>query len=249
MGAAYSVAWSPDGSKFALGGATGAICWDIEAGWEGIYLGGYDGTVGQITWSPDSTKIAGACDGPADEDGNDGESSIKVWDSVTGDELLIIDGLEGTVVSVAWSPDGTKLASGGFDNAVSIWDSSNGQKLEFCGKHSKWVESVVWSPDGTKLASCGPDETIRLWEVSTGKEILALQLEAFYVAWSPTGDKLASCSSYDHTAKVWDASNGKELHTLQGHEDGVKWVAWRKCGTKLASCSDDETVKIWSIPR
>lgn len=187
--------------------------------------------------NPDGTKYVIAC-----------EDSMKVLDASCGDELYEIQ-WQGRSTGILWSPDGQKALVASEAGKVGVWNAEDGRALYTLSAHEGPIRYLDWSPDGTKLASCGPDETIRLWEVSTGKEILTLQLEAFYVAWSPTGDKLASCSSYDHTAKVWDASNGKELHTLQGHEDGVKWVAWRKCGTKLASCSDDETVKIWSIPR
>jgi len=243
MEMAYFVDWSPDGKKFSLGGNMGVACWDIEAGWKGSYLGGYDGYVGEITWSPDSTKIAGACD-----DGEEGEKSIKIWDSTTGDELLVIDFMERSVVSVDWSPDGTMLASGGFDNTVSIWDASTGEKkLGFLG-HSKWVDKVAWNFDCTKVASCGPDKSIRLWEISSGKEILTIKWKAECVAWSPDGSKLASCSRDDQKVKIWDALSGEILYTLKGHQDGVSCISWRSCGEKIASCSSDETVKIWSVP-
>ncbi|MGE4168377.1 MAG: hypothetical protein AB7E68_02420, partial [Candidatus Babeliales bacterium] len=161
--------------------------------------------------------------------------------------LQTLTGHTDSVFSVAWSPDGTKLASGSWDKTIKIWNAQTGTELQTLTGHTGFVHSVAWSPDGTKLASGSYDKTIKIWDAQTGTELQTLTGHTTYiqsVAWSPDGTKLAS-GSYDKTIKIWDAQTGTELQTLTGHTDWVISVAWSPDGTKLASAADDNTIKIW----
>ncbi|MDE2827370.1 MAG: hypothetical protein OXL40_08695 [Bacteroidota bacterium] len=73
-----------------------------------------------------------------------------------------------SVNSVVFSPDGTQLVSGSYDDTIRLWDVATGQEVRRFEGHRDWVNSVVFSPDGAQLASGSDDDTIRLWDVATG---------------------------------------------------------------------------------
>ena len=163
------------------------------------------------------------------------------------DELTTLVGHTNSVTSVAFSPDGQRLASGSHDRTVKIWDSATGKELSTLKGHANWVTSVAFSPDGQRLVSGSVDRTMKIWDSATGKELFALKGHAGFVhdvAFSPDGQRLAS-ASYDQTVKIWDSATGKELFALKGHAGPVESVAFSPDGQRLASGSDDKTVKIW----
>jgi DNA-binding beta-propeller fold protein YncE len=171
---------------------------------------------------------------------------VKIWDSATGRELFALKGHAGPVWSVAFSPDGQRLASGSSDQTVKIWDSATGKEL-FALKGTGEASSVAFSPDSQRLASGSFDQTVKIWDSASGKELFALKGHAgavYGVAFSPDGHRLAS-ASWDQTVKIWDTATGKELFSLKGHAGWALGVAFSPDGQRLASASADQTVRIW----
>lgn len=78
---------------------------------------------------------------------------VKVWDAATGKERLTLSGDSGTVLSVAWSPDGRRLATGNNDGTAKVWDAAAGKELLTLNGHSNTVWSVTLSPDAKRLAT------------------------------------------------------------------------------------------------
>src|SRR5262249_41140610 len=152
-------------------------------------------------------------------------------------DLLTLRGLRSGIFTVAFSPDGTRLAAAGGDAMVWLWDLRTGEKIRTFAGHGDVIRGVAFSPDGARLASAGADHTVMVWEAATGQRLHTLRGhtgEVWGVAFSPDGSRLAS-SSLDKTVRVWDASTGQRLHTLAGEAEFFQGVAFSPDGRQVAA--------------
>ncbi len=196
--------------------------------------GGYGLAVGS-----DGSRFA-----TGDSDAADGTATL--WDTETGEELLVLDG-PGEPPVVTFSPDDRVVATGHADGTVRLWDADTGEELETLRGHEGPVTQPAFSPDGSWLAAGGWDTTVRVWDVARGTVEMTLtgHREATVgLAFSPDGSRLATASE-DGTARIWDLTTGETTAELTGHEFPLTDVAFSPDGARVATTSSDATARIW----
>src|SRR5579885_3638991 len=155
----------------------------------------------------------------------------------------------GSILSVAFSPNGELLAAGVANGEIRLWQAESGTPWRTFQGHKDWLRSVAFSPDGSIIVSGGEDYTVRLWDVNSGQCLKTLREHTGWVrsiVFRPDGKVLAS-GSEDYTLRLWDVSSGECLKMLQGYTDWVRCVAFNPKGTLLASSSEDQTIHLWDI--
>ena len=193
------------------------------------------GTIHQITYSPDSTKMAVA-------------TSIGIWiyDTETGDELNLLSGHTEAVDSVAFHPDGDMLASGSRDDTVRLWDVETGIEIRSLTAHKGSVYTVAFSHDGTTLASGSYDRTVRLWDTDTGTEIHTLTGHTRSIediAFNHDSTMLASTAVFENI-RLWDVATGTERRTFADHSPSDN--TFLNLDTKIqATANIDYSIRLW----
>lgn len=206
-----SVAFSPDGMLLASGSNDRTVkLWTVATGEliRTLAPKGDSGRVSRVAFNPNWDIVAGPMQIAASgsEDG-----TAKLWDvpSLRYRTFACRDkGTDYTVPawSVAFSPDGSLLATACEDNTVRIWSVGTGKGLLTLRGHTDPVRCVSFHPGGRLLASSSDDNTIRLWDVATGRQLYLLEGHADWVcsiAFSLDGSLLAS-ASHDGTVKLWE---------------------------------------------
>jgi WD40 repeat protein/serine/threonine protein kinase len=168
----------------------------------------------------------------------------------------ILDLANVTITNVAFSPDGTHLASTGTDRALRIWDTRTGtQILKIDHQPEGIFLRLAFSPDGKRIATVAETETVvRVWNATTGlpeQTIWGHTDGILGVVFSPDGNTIASAGG-DKTIRLWNTRTGKNVRTIRGHIDMVTSVAFSPDGERLASASGDLAnpqkpgeVKVW----
>jgi WD40 repeat protein/serine/threonine protein kinase len=264
-GEVHSVTFAPDGTRLAGGSEDTVKVWEARTGKELVTFKGHLGWVTSLAFSSDGRRLASrsvtCLDTPRGLAAMDGDTPVKVRDAHTGKELLTLKGSAGDVPSLAFSPDGTRLAAGSGDGLerhpdgsfspqprkVKVWDVRTGQELITLKGHTSDVHSVAFSPEGSRLATGSDDSTVRVWGTRTGQERFTLSGHVgpvTCVAFRPDGILLAS-GSRDQTVKLWDTRRFQEPLCLTEVTGLVRDMAFSPDSARLASYSWDNRIKLW----
>jgi WD40 repeat protein len=256
------VAWSQDSAKLAVvvGRGAPASVKVIELATDEVLWTGFTYVI-SLAWSPDGTRLALGL-GRFMGDGT--ATTVAVVDGVTGQgQPGFLTGSTrptGPVHSLAWSPDGKRLASGNgefiasnitdvSDFTARIWDVASGQPVRMFRSFADSVKVVVWSPDGKMLVTGTADAALQIWDIESGQVTKAMKTRAGVagVAWLPNGKYLiVGCS--DGALQLWNATSGNLLQSASdeaGAPPQIWSVAWSPDGAQVALGGQDGTVRIW----
>jgi WD40 repeat protein/serine/threonine protein kinase len=239
-----SVAFSPDGRLIAAGYGRYSSTepgrlkiWEAAGGKEVHAITSPPGGVNSVAFSPDSRRVAMAC-----------SEVVELWD-VAGPragKVRTLPGHTSWIYAVAFSRDGTRLATGGWDKTLRIWDLTGGAPPLIAEEHDSFITSLAFSPDGRRLASSDEGHNVQVLDTVTGRVVSSLRGHALGVvglAYSTDGRSLATASE-DKTVKLWDVATDYPI-AFRDHKGWVTSLAFSKDGRRVLSGSGDRTLRIW----
>lgn len=245
---AISLHWSTNSKKIHMLKSDGAIeIWDIQKGnlvkaFEPAKKNSYG-----VGWYPTKNLVA-----YSDRTTNE----ISVWD-LTNNRYLFDLGINTfpfiTAQLVTWSPDNSKIISGGWDNTLRVWDASSGEELRVIYSDSPWFESVAWSPSGDLIAVGHKDGLVYIIDTISWKTINTLfgpngghEGGVPVVSWSPDGTKIAAGSRDEGKAFIWNSS-GAQLYQLSNQPLSVLGLGWSADSKMIAFSGEGWDIVITEI--
>lgn len=239
-----SVQWAQQGQYIAIGTDNCEVqLWDITRQKQVRSMNGHSARVGALAWNNHILSSASR------------DSTIINHDvRQQHHQVSSLRGHHQEVCGLAWSLDGTQLASGGNDNLLNVWESSDLTKPRFTmTEHTAAVKALSWCPfQANTLASGGgtADGCIRFWNtqtgaclnsINTGSQVCALQ-------WSRQYKEIVSSHGFPRNQiNVWKYPSMVKVAELSGHDSRVLHLAQSPDGVTLVSAAGDETLRFWKV--
>jgi WD40 repeat protein len=237
----HNIALSPNGKTVVSGSNSGKVrLWDVETGGVIQKWTGHTESVSSVGWIVGGDRVvSGSIDGTA-----------RVWNVKNGETILVIKTRHESVFTVIYSPDQTKIATGGYrynEHAAKIWDAKTGELITTL-KHDLVVCSLAWTSDGKKLisASLGP---IMIFDAVTWQQIATLEGHTNYVnAISLSrNNRLLASASWDKTVRLWNLDTNLPVGPPLQHKDMVDCAVFSANGRVLVTGSYDKNAYAWDI--
>jgi WD40 repeat protein len=246
-----AVAWSPDRKLLAVARYRKVEILDAQDQTRLLTLDGLNGNVNDVGFSADGALFYAV----AGEAGLFGE--VGLWSTSDWKLIRTLRGHRDCLYAAALSPDGTILATGGYDQKIVLWNVADGRELRTLDGHNGAVFDLDFHPAGKILASASGDRTVKLWNVADGSRLDTLiepEKEQYAVAFSPDGKHLAA-GGVDNRIRIWRiSSSGQEgtnpiLYSRFGHQAAIVQLAFSPDGKTLVSSAEDNTIKVWETRR
>ena len=199
------------------------------------------------------------------------DATVAVVDLRTGRWSSTLVGHDGSVLDLAWSPDGSKLATACYDGIVRVWDPATGRRLAHLAKfHTGWVLALAWSCDGRWVAASSEDGWVRVWDAGRSQSSSTSVLRQEYgrerlgggkvlsMGWSPVDSRVLALGDSGGNVILVDVGEegdgddgegGGRVRVMdEGHEGSeVQSLVWQEDGKGLATAAWDGTVKVWGL--
>ncbi|HUF39251.1 MAG TPA: WD40 repeat domain-containing protein [Anaerolineales bacterium] len=257
LGAAISVAWSPDGTRLAAGWRDGTVrvwAWDggsTAAPVQSAVLVGHAAAVRTVAWSPDGNRIASGGE----------DRAIRIWEANSFRNTFSFFHTS-AVHSLDWHPGSELVLVGEFDGSISIVNGTDGSTAASFFAHDGWIDVARWSPDGTRILTAGLDQRLVFWEanprtdgtiVLEGELVIPTQFAVSTAFWTADGAQVVAAGGTPYDVRFYNAAPAVDdegirtaERSLQGHTAPIEGLAAAPGGV-LITTSQDNTLRVWDL--
>jgi WD40 repeat protein len=250
-GLVTTLRFSPDGALLASASNSGDLSvklWDVARHRELLRLSGHTARVWGIAFSPRGDLLASSSD----------DQTLRIWDTRTGEALLVVPLTGGPGLSVAFSPDETHVAVGGTEWVSVFALSGRHERIRLVG-HEGRIVAQAFNPAGERLVTASADHFAIVWDRGDGRPVARWRRgrpdeHIASLAIRPDGATVASgtipFAGRDlgtYPVELWNAASGEPLGLLQGPRGPVMCLAFDQEGRRLAAGSMDGTAFLWDV--